>query len=116
MIVGMAVIERIGRPEARPYVVAWGRLTEEDEERLLARVDAPSHFVVTVDLCEVEEVTDEGCRTIRHVAEQMGDHQTMVVLYVPEREATRSLERSGIASDGRVVLVASSSSRHIVNV
>jgi len=109
----MAVIERIGRPEARPYVVAWGRLTEEDEERLLARVEAPSHFEVTVDLCEVEEVTDEGCLAIRNVAEQMGDHQTMVVLYIPEREATRSLERTGIADDGRVVLVASSPSRHI---
>ena len=29
----MAVIERIGSSEARPYVVAWRRLTEEDEDR-----------------------------------------------------------------------------------
>jgi hypothetical protein len=35
----------------------------------------------------------------------------MVVLYIPDREATRSLERSGIADDGRIVLVASSPSR-----
>ena len=88
-------------------------MTEEDEERLLARVEAPSHVEVTVDLCEVEEVTREGCRAIRNVAEQMGEHQTMVVLYIPDREATRSLERTGIADDGRVVLVASSPSRQI---
>lgn len=109
----MAVIERIGRPEARPYVVAWGRLTEEDEERLLARVEAPPHVDVTIDLCEVEEVTDGGCLAIRNVAERIRDHQTLVVLYIPERASTRSLERTGIADDGRVVLVASSTSRRI---
>jgi hypothetical protein len=43
----------------------------------------------------------------------MGQDQTMVVLYIPDREATRSLERSGIADDGRIVLVASLSSRRI---
>jgi hypothetical protein len=93
----VAVIERIGKPESRPYVVAWGRLTEEDEGRLLAR----------------EEVTDEGCTAIKNVAEYMGQDQTMVVLYIPDREATRSLERSGIADDGRIVLVASSPSSRI---
>ena len=44
----MAVIERIGRPEARPYLMAWGRLTEEDEGRLLARVLTSRHVDVTV--------------------------------------------------------------------
>ena len=67
----MAVIERIGRPESRPYVVAWGRLTEEDEGRLLARVLSSRHVGVTVDLCEIEEVTDEGCTAIKNVAEYM---------------------------------------------
>lgn len=109
----MAVIERIGRPQARPYLVAWGRLTEEDGERLLARVLTARHVDVTVDLCEIEEVTDEGCRAIRSVAEFMDLDQTMVVLYDPDREATRSLERTGIADDGRIVLVASSPSRRI---
>jgi hypothetical protein len=109
----MAVIERIGKPESRPYVVAWGRLTEEDEGRLLARVLTSRHVDVTVDLCEIEEVTDEGCTAIKNVAEYMGEDQTMVVLYIPDREATRSLERSGIADDGRIVLVASSPSRRI---
>jgi hypothetical protein len=107
----MAVIERIGKPESRPYVVAWGRLTEEDEGRLLARVLTSRHVDVTFDLCEIEEVTDEGCSAIKNVAEYMGQDQTMVVLYIPDREATRSLERSGIADDGRIVLVASSPSR-----
>jgi hypothetical protein len=107
----MAVIERIGRPEARPYLVAWGTLTEEDEQRLLARVLTSRHVDVTVDLCEVEEVTDQGCEAIRNVAEYMGDDQTMVLLYIPDREATRSLERAGIADDGRIVLVASSPNR-----
>lgn len=96
-----------------PIVVAWGRLTEEDEGRLLARVLTSRHVDVTVDLCEVEEVTDEGCTAIKHVAEYMGQDQTMVVLYLPDREATRSLERSGIADGGRIVLVASSPSRRI---
>jgi hypothetical protein len=109
----MAVIERIGNPESRPYVVAWGRLTEEDEGRLLARVLTSRHVDVTVDLCEIEEVTDEGCTAIKNVAEYMGEDQTMVVLYKPDREATRSLERSGIADDGRIVLVASSPPRRI---
>ena len=109
----MAVIERIGNPESRPYVVAWGRLTEEDEGRLLARVLTSRHVDVTVDLCEIEEVTDEGCTAIKNVAEYMGQDQTMVVLYIPDREATRSLERSGITDDGRIVLVASSPSRRI---
>jgi hypothetical protein len=110
----MAVIERIGKPESRPYVVAWGRLTEEDEGRLLARVLISRHVDdVTVDLCEIEEVTDEGCTAIKKVAEYMGQGQTMVVLYIPDREATRSLERSGIADDGRIVLVALSPSRRI---
>jgi len=110
----MAVIERIGRPEARPYVVAWGRLTEQDEPRLLGLVAAPSHRDVTLDLCEVEEVTDEGCIVIKHVAEQMGRRgQTMVVLYQPDREATRSLERTGLVEEGEIVFVASSPSRRI---
>jgi hypothetical protein len=109
----MAVIERIGNPESRPYVVAWGRLTEEDEGRLLTRVLTSPHVDVTVDLCEIEEVTDEGCTAIKNVAEYMGKDQTMVVLYLPDREGTRSLERSGIADDGRIVLVASSSSRRM---
>jgi hypothetical protein len=56
----MAVIERIERRESHPYVVAWGRLTEEDEGRLLACVLTSRHVGVTVDLCEIEEVTDEG--------------------------------------------------------
>ena len=109
----MAVIERLGKPESRPYVVAWGRLTEEDEGRLLARVLTSRHVDVTVDLCEIEEVTDEGCTAIKNVAGYMGQDQTMVVLYKPDREATRSLERSGIADDGRIVFVASSPSRRI---
>jgi hypothetical protein len=109
----MAVIERIGRPEARPYLMAWGRLTEEDEGRLLARVLTSRHVDVTVDLCEAEEVTDEGCEAIRNVAAYMGQDQTMVVLYIPDREATRSLERTGIADDGRIALVASSPSRRV---
>lgn len=112
-ISAMAVIERIGRPQARPYLVAWGRLTEEDGERLLARVLTARHVDVTVDLCEIEEVTDEGCHAIRSVAEFMDLDQTMVVLYDPDREGTRSLERTGIADDGRIVLVASSPSRRI---
>ena len=72
-IVGVAVIERLGSSEARPYVVAWGTLTEEDEDRLRTRVAAPPDVSVTVDLCEVEEVTADGCDAIRKVAEEMGD-------------------------------------------
>src|SRR4029453_4635156 len=47
---GVAVIERIGSSEARPYVVAWGTLTEEDEDRLRTSVAAPPDVDVTVDL------------------------------------------------------------------
>ena len=86
----MAVIERIRRPESRPYVVAWGRLTKEDEGRLLARVLTLRHVDVTVDLCEIDEVTSEGCTAIKHVAEYMGQDQT---------------------DNGRIVLVACSRSR-----
>jgi hypothetical protein len=35
------------------------------------------------------------------------------VLYVPDREGTRSLERTGITEDGRIVLVASSRLRRV---
>ena len=113
-IVGVAVIERIGSSEARPYVVAWGTLTEEDEDRLRARVTAPPDVDVTVDLCEVEEVTADGCDAIRKVAEDMGGlGQTMVVLYLPDREATKSLERTGLLDDGQIVFVASSPTRRI---
>ena len=77
----MAVIARIGRSETRPYVIAWGRLTEEDEPRLRARVVASPRAEITVDLREVEEVTDEGCAVIRHVADDMDNlSQRMVVL------------------------------------
>lgn len=115
-IVGVAVIERIGSSEARPYVVAWGTLTEEDEDRLRTRVAAPPDVDVTVDLCEIEEVTDDGCGAIKNVAEDMGGlGQTMVVLYLPEREATRSLERTGLLDDGRIVFVASSPRRHVID-
>jgi hypothetical protein len=104
----MAVIERIGRSDTRPYVIAWGRLTEEDEHRLRARVAAAPCAQITVDLREIEEVTDEGCAAIRNVAEGMDFlKQTMVVLYVPEREATRSLERTRLLDDARIVFVAS---------
>jgi hypothetical protein len=113
-IVGVAVIERIGSSEARPYVVAWGTLTEEDEGRLRTRVAAPPDVDVTIDLCEVEEVTDDGCDAIKKVAEDMGGlGQTMVVLYQPDREATRSLERTGLLEDGRIIFVASSPVRRV---
>jgi hypothetical protein len=63
---------------------------------------------ITVDLREVEEVTDEGCAVIRHVADDMDNlSQRMVVLYVPERDATRSLERTRLLDDSRIVFVAS---------
>ena len=110
----MAIIERIGNSDARPYVVAWGTLTEEDEERLRTRVAAPPDVDVTFDLCEVEEVTDDGCDAIKNVAEDMGGlGQTMVVLYQPDREATRSLERTGLLEDGRIIFVASSPVRRV---
>jgi hypothetical protein len=110
----VAVIERIGSSDARPYVVAWGTLTQEDEDRLRTRVAAPPDVDVTVDLCEVEEVTADGCDAIRKVAEDMwGLGQTMVVLYLPDREATRSLERTGLINDGQIVFVASSPMRRI---
>jgi anti-anti-sigma regulatory factor len=113
-IVGVAVIERIGSSEARPYVVAWGTLTKEDEDRLGKRVAAQPHVDVTVDLCEVEEITADGCDALRNVAEDMrGRGQTMVVLYLPNREATRSLERTGLLDDGRIVFVASSPMRRV---
>jgi hypothetical protein len=90
----------------------WGTLTEEDEER--SRVAAPSDIDVTFDLCEVEEVTDDGCDAIKNVAEDMGGlDQTMVVLYLPDREATKSLERTGLLDDGRIVFVASSPKRRV---
>jgi hypothetical protein len=113
-IVGVAVIERVGSSETRPYVVAWGTLTEEDEGRLRTRVAAPPDVDVTVDLCEIEEVTDDGCDAIKKVAEDMGGlGQTMVVLYQPDREATRSLERTGLLEDGRIIFVASSPVRRV---
>jgi hypothetical protein len=107
---GMAVIARIGRSETRPYVIAWGRLTEEDDHRLRARVVASPSAEITVDLREVEELTDEGCDVIRNVAKDMDLlSQTMVVLYVPERDATRSLERTRLLDDSRIEFVASES-------
>jgi anti-anti-sigma regulatory factor len=110
----VAVIERIGSSEARPYVVAWGTLTKEDEDRLGKRVAAQPHVDVTVDLCEVEEITADGCDALRNVAEDMrGRGQTMVVLYLPNREATRSLERTGLLDDGRILFVASSPMRRV---
>jgi hypothetical protein len=39
--------------------------------------------------------------------------QTMVVLYQPGREATRSLDRTGLLDDGRIIFVASSPMRRI---
>jgi hypothetical protein len=39
--------------------------------------------------------------------------QTMVVLYQPDRVATRSLERTGLLEDGRIIFVASSPARRI---
>src|SRR4029450_13590135 len=103
----MAVIARIGRSETRPYVIAWGRLTEEDEPRLRARVVASPRAETPVDLREIEEVTDEGCAVIRHVADDMDNlSQRMVVLYVPERDATRSLERTRLVGDPPVVVGA----------
>jgi len=110
----VAVIERIGSSEARPYVVAWGTLTEAVEDRLRTRVTAPPDVDVTVDLCEVEEVTDDGCDAIKNVAEDMGElGQAMVVLYLPDREATRSFERTGLLDDGRIIFVASSPVRRV---
>ncbi len=104
----MAVIQRIGRADTHPYVIAWGRLTEEDEDRLRTRLADPAQLDATVDLREVEEVTDEGCDAIKSVAAHMNGHgQRMVVLYLPEREATRSLERTGLVDDDRIVFLAS---------
>ena len=100
----MAVIARIGRSETRPYVIAWGRLTEEDEPRLRARVVASPRAEITVDLREVEEVTDEGCEVLHNIGER---GQRMVVLYLPDRDATNSLKRTGLVNDNRIVFVPS---------
>lgn len=102
----MALIERVGRPGSRPYLVAWGRLTDEDEERLRISLDAPPFVEVTIDLREVEEVTDGGCEVLLNVAEHIGERgQRMVVLYLPDRDATRSLERTGLVDDDRIVFI-----------
>jgi hypothetical protein len=37
----------------------------------------------------------------------------MVVLYQPDRVATRSLERTGLLEDGRIIFVASSPVRSV---
>jgi hypothetical protein len=37
----------------------------------------------------------------------------MVVLYLPDREATRSFERTGLLDDGRIIFVASSPVRRV---
>jgi hypothetical protein len=104
----VAVIERIGGRNARPYLIARGRLTEEDEERLLARVDTPPFVEVTIDLREVGEVTDEGCDALKSVADHLGTRgQTMVVLYLPDRDATKALERTGLVDDDRIVFIDS---------
>ena len=80
----MAIIQRIEKSRVTPIRRGLGRLTEEDEGRLLARVLTSRHVDVTVDLCEIEEVTDEGCTAIKNVAEYMGHDQTMAVLYLPQ--------------------------------
>jgi hypothetical protein len=54
-----------------------GGITEEDEDRLRTRVAAPEDTDVTVDLCEVEEVTDERCVAVKDVAEDMGVSRAM---------------------------------------
>jgi hypothetical protein len=100
----VALIERVGRPGSRPYLVALGRLTDEDEERLRISLDAPPFVEVTIDLREVEEVTDEGCEVLLNIAER---GQRMVVLYLPDRDATKSLKRTGLVNDDRIVFVRS---------
>ena len=104
----MALIERVGRPGSRPYLVAFGRLTDEDEERLRISLDAPPFVEVTIDLREVEEVTDEGCEVLLNIAEHIGERgQRMVVLYLRDRDATKSLKRTGLVNDNRIVFVPS---------
>jgi hypothetical protein len=105
----MAVIERIGLTGTRPYLIAWGRLTEQDESRLRMRLDAPPYVEATIDLREIEEVTEEGCEVLLNIADYIGERgQRMVVLYVPDPDATGSLERTGIVRDPRIVFVDSS--------
>jgi hypothetical protein len=105
----MAVIERIGRAGTRPYIMAWGRLTEHDESRLRLRLDEPSYVEATIDLREIEEVTEEGCEALLNIADYIGERgQRMVVLYLPDRDGTGWLERTGIVRDPRIVFVDSS--------
>jgi hypothetical protein len=105
----MAVIERIGRAGTRPYLMAWGRLTEQDEDRLRMRLDEPPYVEVTIDLSEIEEVTEEGCEVLLNIADYIGERgQRMVVLYLPDPDATGALERTGIVRDPRIAFVDSS--------
>jgi hypothetical protein len=105
----MAVIERIGRAGTRPYLMAWGRLTEQDEDRLRMRLDEPPYVEVTIDLSEIEEVTEEGCEVLLNIADYIGERgQRMVVLYLPDSDGTGSLERTGIVRDPRIAFVDSS--------
>jgi hypothetical protein len=69
-------------------------------------LDAPPFVEVTIDLREVEEVTDEGCEVLLNIAEHIGERgQRMVVLYLPDRDATKSLKRTGLVNDDRIVFV-----------
>jgi hypothetical protein len=53
-------------------------------------------------------VTDERCEVLLNVAEHIGERgQRMVVLYLPDSDATKSLERTGLVDDDRIVFIAS---------
>ena len=109
----MAVIERIGSSGRVPTLSPGGG-SQRKRGPLRTRVAAPADADVNVDLCEVEEVPDGGCVAIKDVAEDMGCRgQTMVVLYLPDREAPRSLERTGLLDRGGIVFVASSPVRRL---
>jgi len=104
----MAVIARVGSADTSDDLIVWGRLTDLDSERIRSKVDQGPGRDVTLDLREVEEVTEDGCLVLKGLAYYLRSWgRTLTVLHMPESFGTRSFETTALLEDPAITFIGS---------
>jgi hypothetical protein len=94
----MADIEAFPPEGWAPHIVVRGRLTDSDLATLERYADTVTDRGLTVDIRELQELTNGGCETLR----KLGQHLTgrrLRVLYPFKGPIANGLRQSGLLED-----------------
>lgn len=105
----MAVIARVGPADSSDDLIIWGCLTDLDAEQIRLKVYEGPGFDVTIDLREIEEVTEDGCFVLKSLGHYLQSHGRRLILLYRPTLATRSFETTGLLEDPEITFAESTS-------